>query len=114
MRNRKWCLPVLMVLALIVAMQEFSFVSAQSRVLYGTVYGASAGQPLAATVRVSSCGCTQSTSTGPDGSWRIAFPYGILGRITFWAGGYVNQTFQIGSNAQWFDAGGIVSLSPVT
>jgi hypothetical protein len=114
MGNRKWCLAVLMMLALIVAMQEFSFVSAQSRVLYGAVYSASTGQPLAATVTASSCGYTQSTSTGPDGSWQITFPYGIFGRITFSAGGYVNQTFQIGSNAQWFDAGGIVSLSPAT
>lgn len=112
MRRSKWCIPILIMLVLITTVQEFSFVSAQSRTLYGTVYGTTTGQPLAATVTVSSCSYTQSTSTGPDGSWQITFPYGTFGKITFSAAGYTAETFQVTSTAEWFYAGGIVSLQP--
>lgn len=114
LRKNKWCIPILVMLALLIAMQGLSSVSAQSRTLYGTVYNASTGQPLVAIVTVSSCGYTQSTPTGPSGSWQITFPYGTFGRITFSAAGYIDQTFLISANAQWYDAGGIVSLQPAT
>ncbi len=99
-------------LVLLIAMQGLSSVSAESRTLYGIVYDARTGQPLAAMVTVSSCGYVQSTTTGPGGSWQITFPYGTLGRITFQAAGYIVQTFPIGANVQWYDAGGIISLQP--
>jgi hypothetical protein len=112
MSKSKWCIPALAMLVLIIATQGFSPVNAQSRILYGTVYSESTGRPIAAIVTVSSCGYTQSTSTASDGSWQTTFPYGTSGRITFSAVGYVDRTFQIGSNAQWYDAGGVVSLQP--
>jgi hypothetical protein len=80
--------------------------------LYGMVYSATTGRPLAATITLSRCFNTQTTSTAPDGSWELSYPYGTLGTITFSALGYVSQSFQINMNAQWYDAGGVVSLQP--
>jgi hypothetical protein len=114
MHKSKWCILTLIILTLVLTTQEFPLVRAQSRLLYGTVFSASTGQPLSATVTVSGCSYAQSASTGSDGSWQIAFPYGTFGRITFSAPGYVSETFQVGINGQWFDAGGIVSLQPST
>lgn len=114
MRRSKWYIPFLVVLVLIVASQDISFVRAQSRTLYGKVYSVSTGRPIAATVTASTCGYTQSASTGSDGSWQLVFPYGTVGKITISAAGYVAQTFQIDTNAQWFEAGGIVSLRAST
>jgi len=99
---------------LVLTTQEFSFVNAQSRMAYGAVYSASTGRPIEATVTVSSCGNTQTTSTRSDGSWQMAVTGGSPAKIIFSAVGYQTQTFQVGSNAQWFDAGGVVSLYPST
>ena len=114
MRKSKWSISVLVILILVLTTQEFSFVSAQSRTVYGGVHSASTGRPLAATVTVTSCGYTQTVSTLSDGSWQMALANGVFGRITFSAAGYEGQAFQIGLNAQWFDAGGVVSLRPST
>jgi hypothetical protein len=103
----------LIVLVLIIIItQAFSPVNAQPRLLYGTVYSASTGKPLVAMVTVSRCGYSQAVSTGSDGSWQTTFSYGTLGTINFSAKGYVGQTFQIGLNGEWYDAGGVVSLQP--
>lgn len=114
MRKSKWSILVLVILILVLTTQEFSFVSAQSRTVYGSVYSTSTGRPLVATVTVTSCGHTQTASTLSDGSWQMALDSGISGRITFSAAGYESQAFQIGLNAQWFDAGGVISLRPST
>jgi hypothetical protein len=87
-------------------------VSAQSRMLYGEVYSASTGQPLSATVTVTRCGYAHSAMTASDGSWQLSYPYGWFGTITFSSPGYATQTFQIGQNVQWYDAGGVLSLQP--
>jgi len=92
--------------------QAVPSVNAQSRILYGKVYSASTGQPLSATVTVTKCGYAQSASTTTDGSWQLPYPYGWFGTITFASAGYATQTFQIGQNAQWYDAGGVLSLQP--
>ncbi len=92
----------------------FSQQTPQSHVLYGTVYSASTGQPVTATITVTSCNYARSTLTGADGSWRLAYPYGPVGRISFSASGYESQTFEITSVPQWFYAGGIISLQPLT
>ena len=87
-------------------------VSAQSRILYGEVYSASTGRPISATVTVTKCGYAQSATTASDGSWQLPYPYGWFGTITFSSPGYVTETFQIGPNVQWYDAGGVLSLQP--
>lgn len=92
----------------------FSQQTPQSHVLYGTVYSASTGQPVPAIITVTSCDYTQSTLTGTDGSWRLAYPYGPVGRISFSASGYESRTFEITSIPQWFYAGGAISLQPLT
>jgi hypothetical protein len=114
MRKNRWPLFVLGALVLVIASQGFPFVSAEPRTLYGTVYSASTGGPLAATVTVSRCFNSQTTATAADGSWQLPYPYGTLGTITFLAPGYVSQTFQVDMNAQSYDAGGVVSLQPAT
>jgi len=105
---------VLVTLTLVFMSQGFSFASAQARVVYGVVYSASTGQPIVATVTVTGCGYAQAVSTLSDGSWRMTLTRGGSGRIMFSAEGYESQSFQIGLNGQWFDAGGVVSLRAST
>jgi len=114
MHNSKLSKPVLVILTLVFMSQGFSFASAQPRVAYGAVYSAGTGHPLAATVTVTSCGHAQTVSTLSDGSWRMTLTRGGSGRIMFSAEGYESQSFQIGLNGQWFDAGGVVSLRAST
>jgi len=111
--RRTGCLLLLLgVTVLIFSSLGLPFANAQSRMLYGMVYSATTGSPLAATITLSRCFDSQTTSTAPDGSWQLPYPYGTLGTITFSAPGYASQSFQININAQWYDAGGIVSLQP--
>ena len=114
MRRREWSILVLGVLILVAVSQGYPLVSAQSRTLYGYVYSAATGKPIAATVTVSQCLNQQTATTGADGSWELPYPYGTLGTISFSAPGYASQSFQLEMNAQWYDAGGIVSLQPST
>jgi len=102
----------LVLLAVVAVSQGFPFVSAQSRILYGTVYSATTGKPLDATITVVRCGDAETATTAPDGSWQLPYPYGTLGTITFSAPGYASLIFEISLNAQWYDTGGIVSLQP--
>ena len=97
-------------LVIVAALQGYPLVSAQSRTLYGYVYSAATGNPIAATITVSQCFNQQSALTGTNGYWQLPYAYGTLGSITFSAPGYVSQTFQLNVNAQWYYAGGIVSL----
>jgi hypothetical protein len=90
----------------------FAYAQSQNRMLYGKVYSTSTGQPLAAIVTVTKCGYTQSVMTTSDGSWQLSYPYGWSGSISFSSPGYVTETFQIGLNGQWYDAGGVLSLQP--
>jgi len=92
----------------------FSQQTPQSHVLYGTVYSASTGQPVPAIITVTNCDYAQSTFTGADGSWRLAYPYGPVGRISFSASGYESRAFEVTSIPQWFYAGGTISLQPLT
>ncbi|HUK27632.1 MAG TPA: hypothetical protein VLV31_04345 [Candidatus Acidoferrales bacterium] len=87
-------------------------VSAQSRILYGKVYSAMTGQPISATITITKCGYAQSATTAQDGSWQLPYPYGWFGTITFSSTGYATETFQIGPNVQWYEAGGVLSLQP--
>jgi hypothetical protein len=112
MQRIRWLILVVGVLVLVAAPQGYPLVSAQSRILYGYVYSAGTGKPIAATVTVSRCLNQQTASTGADGSWELPYPYGTSGTITFSAPGYASQSFQLDLNAQWYDAGGIVSLQP--
>lgn len=113
MRNSKLTVTITILLMIIFATQLFSPANAQPRILYGTVYSALTGRPLAATVTISYCGYAQTVSTSSiDGSWQLSFSFGTLGTIAFSAPGYVTQTFQTGLNGQWFDSGGVVSLQP--
>lgn len=114
MRRISWLLFTLGVLAVLVVSQGVTLANAQSRILYGSVYSASTGKPIVATVTLSRCFNAQTTLTGSDGSWELPYPYGVLGTITFSAPGYVSQNFQINMNVQWYDAGGVVSLQPST
>ena len=108
--------PILLlgVLVLITALQGYPLVNAQSRILYGYVYSAASGRPIAATVTVSQCLNQQATPTAADGSWELPYPYGTSGAISFSAPGYASQSFQLDMNAQWYYAGGIVTLQPST
>jgi hypothetical protein len=90
----------------------FAQQTTEPRLLYGTVYGANTGKPLLTTVTAVNCRHTESTTTGSDGSWQLNYLYGSVGRITFSAPGYETQTFDLTPNAQWFYAGGTVSLQP--
>jgi hypothetical protein len=110
MSRIRWPIFVFVLLVTITAFEGYPSASAQSRTLYGFVYSAATGQPIAATVTVSQCFNQQSAVTAADGSWQLSFPYGTLGTITFSAPGYVSETFQLNMNAQWYYAGGIVSL----
>ena len=114
MKNASWQLFVasLLVIALIPTVIPSASAQSTSRMLYGKVYSASTGQPLAATVTVTRCGDAQSAATSSDGSWQLSYPYGTLGSITFSSPGYVTETFQVDQNLQWYDAGGVVSLQP--
>ncbi|MGA2628152.1 MAG: hypothetical protein ABSF63_13955 [Candidatus Bathyarchaeia archaeon] len=112
MRRISWPLFVLGVLVLVISSTGLPFASAQSRMLYGMVYSATTGGPLAATIKLSRCFNAQTTTTTLDGSWQLSYPYGTLGTITFSAAGYASQSFQVNLNAQWYDAGGVVSLRP--
>ena len=87
-------------------------VNAQSRMLYGYIYSAASGDPIAATVTVSRCFDQQAVTTNANGSWELSYAYGTLGTITFSAPGYSTETFQLNLNSEWYYAGGIVSLQP--
>jgi len=108
----RWPIFALVVLAIVLSTQGYPFVRAQSRTLYGFVYSASTGEPIAANVTVSQCFNQQTVATANDGSWELSFPYGTLGAVTFSAPGYVSQSFQLDLNSQWYYSGGIVSLQP--
>ena len=112
MPSFRWPIFALIVLVMVVSTQGCPLVRAQSRILYGFVYSASTGKPIAANVTVSQCFNQQTAQTTADGSWAISFPYGTWGTVTFSAPGYATQTFQLDLNAQWYYAGGVVSLQP--
>lgn len=97
-------------LTLVLVVQGYPLVGAQPRMLYGYVYSARTGDPIAATVTVSRCFNQQSVTTAADGSWKLSYAYGTLGTITFSAPGYETQSFQLNLNAQWYYSGGVVSL----
>ena len=107
-----WLILGTIFLTAIIAVSASPLVSAQPRTLYGFVYSASTGKPIAATFTVSQCFNQQSVDTAADGSWQLSFPYGTLGSITFSAPGYASETFALNLNAQWYYSGGIVSLQP--
>jgi hypothetical protein len=112
MRREAWPIFLLGALILVLLAQGYPMVGAQSRMLYGYVYSAASGKPLAATVTVSHCINQQTVTTDANGSWELSYAYGILGTITFSAPGYSTQSFQLDLNAQWYYAGGVVSLQP--
>jgi hypothetical protein len=99
-------------LILILVAQGYPMVNAQSRMLYGYVYSATTGKPIAATVTVSRCSNQQTVTTGADGSWELSYAYGTLGTISFSAPGYSTQSLELNMNAQWYYSGGVVSLQP--
>ena len=99
-------------LFVVVMSQGYPFVSAQSRMLYGYVYGADTGKPIPAIVTVRQCFNQQTAATNGDGAWEVSYPYGTTGTIIFSAPGYASQTFQLDLNAQWYYSGGVVSLQP--
>jgi len=99
-------------LILILVAQGCPMVGAQSRMLYGYVYSAATGKPIAATITVRQCSNQQAVTTGADGSWELSYAYGTLGTITFSANGYSTQSLQLNMNAQWYYSGGVVSLQP--
>ena len=107
-----WPILAFGVLLFVAASSGYPLVSAQSRVLYGYVYSATTGRPIAATVTVSQCLNQQAVATGVDGTWELSYPYGTTGTITFSAPGYLSQSFQLDMNPQWYYAGGVVSLQP--
>ena len=113
MRREVWPVFVFGALILVLVAQGYPLVNAQSRILYGYVYSAATGNPIAATVTVSRCLDQQTITTSADGSWELSYAYGTLGTITFSAPGYSTETFQLNMNAQWYYSGGIVSLQPV-
>ena len=80
--------------------------------LYGYVYSATTGHPIAATITISRCFNQQSVTTAADGSWQLPYAYGALGTVTFSAPGYATQTLQLNLNAEWYYSGGVVSLYP--
>ena len=109
----KLCLCLLLVAAL-AAVPQNVFSSTQSRSIFGSVISTISGRPIAgAIVTVNNCGSSQSTSTGPDGSWQLTFPYETYGTLTFSASGYRTQTYEVTYNANLVYAGGIVSLTPL-
>ena len=110
MSRFRWLTFIPVFLITLAVLQGYPLVTAQSRILYGYVYSAATGNPIAATITVSQCFNQQSTATGANGFWQLSYAYGTLGSITFSAPGYVSQTFQLNLNAQWYYAGGIVSL----
>lgn len=112
MRREVWPIFSFAALILVLVAQGYPLANAQSRMLYGYVYSASTGDPIAATVTVSRCFNQQSVTTNADGSWELSYSYGTLGTITFSAPGYATQSLQLDLNAQWYYSGGIVSLSP--
>ena len=108
----KLCVCLLLV-ATLVAVPQNVFSSTQSRLIYGSVISTITGRSIAgALVTVNSCGSSQSTSTGSDGSWKLTFSYGAAGTLSFSAPGYKTQTYEITINANWVYAGGTVSLTP--
>ncbi len=83
----------------------------QTRLMYGFVYSAANGRPLAGvTVTASTCNYAQSAVTASDGSWQITYPTDKVGTLTFSGNGFETQSFQIELNANWSYAGGVVSL----
>jgi hypothetical protein len=112
MRKQLFPICILAALTLVFVAQGYPMVSAQSRMLYGYVYSASSGAPIAATVTVSRCFNQQSVTTSANGSWELSYAYGTLGTITFSAPGYSTQTLQLNLNAQWYYSGGVISLVP--
>lgn len=112
MRGIRWPILFLSALMLVVALQGYPMVNAQSRTLYGYVFSVSTGKPIEASVVVNQCSNQQTASTNEEGSWQIQYPDGTLGTITFSAPGYLTQSFQLDLNAQWYYAGGVVSLQP--
>jgi hypothetical protein len=110
----RWYICLFVALVLTLAPQNVFSQTPQSRVLYGMVYSASTGRPVPATISVTSCDYTQSILARADGSWRLTFPYGSVGKISFSALGYESQTFEITLIPQWFYAGGTISLQPST
>jgi len=111
---RREALPILILAALTIVLvaQGYPLVSAQSRMLYGYVYNASTGSPIAATITVSRCFNQQSVTTNSNGAWQLSYAYGTLGTISFSAPGYATQTLELNLNAQWYYSGGVVSLVP--
>jgi len=112
MRRETWAVFVFGALILVLALEGYPLVSAQSRMLYGYVYSSATGNPIAATVTVSRCFDQQTATTAADGAWELSYPYGTLGTITFSAPGYSSRSFQLNVNAQWYYSGGVVSLQP--
>ena len=110
MRKEMW--PVFVLALTVVLAQGYPLVAAQSRMLYGYVYSARTGHPIAATITVSRCFNQQSVTTGADGSWQLSYAYGTSGTITFSAPGYATQSLQLNINAQWYYSGGVLSLLP--
>lgn len=112
MRGARSPIFFLAALILVIALQGYPMVSAQTRTLYGYVVSAATGKPVEATVVVNQCSYQQTTSAEANGAWQIQYPDGTLGTITFSAPGYLPQNFQLDLNAQWYYAGGVISLQP--
>ena len=109
----RWYICLFVAVVLMLAPQNVFSQASQSRVLYGMVYSASTGRPVPAAITVTGCGYTRSVLAGADGSWRLTYPYGPNGKISFSALGYESQTFEITLVSQWFYAGGTILLQPL-
>jgi len=108
----KLCMCLLLVAAL-VAVPQNVFSANPPRSIFGSVISSISGRPLVGvTVAVNNCGFTESTFTGSDGAWKLTFPAGTYGTLSFSASGYRTQTYEITNNANLVYAGGIVSLTP--
>ena len=110
--RRSWPIFFFGVLLLVLVSQTYPLATAQSRMLYGFVYSATTGKPLAATIVVSRCFNQQTVITNANGLWMLFYAPGTLGTITFSAPGYATQTLQLNLNAEWYYSGGIISLTP--
>jgi len=84
-----------------------------SRLLYGSVFSGSNGQPVpSAAVTASSGSYSLSAATASDGSWQIDLPFGTY-TITFSAPGYRSQSIQLHWDITSAYSGGSVTLMPL-
>jgi len=84
-----------------------------SRLLYGSVFSGSNGQPVpGAAVTASSGSYLLSAATASDGSWQMDLPFGTY-TITFSAPGYESQSVQLNWDMTSTFSGSSINLSPL-